>query len=93
LWYVALMVYLHRPYPELTGMVDAASYVGAILMAFWFKRWDWANPVGDNLPIRGYVLSAVAAFGFATLASLVSRASWRLKRAKPGADVSLKQID
>jgi hypothetical protein len=69
LWYVALMVYLHRPYPELTGMVNAASYVGAILMAFWFKRWDWANPIDDNLPIRGYILSAVAAFGFATLAS------------------------
>jgi hypothetical protein len=49
--------------------VIATSYVGAILTAFWFKRWAFARPEGDNLPIRGYVLSAVVAFGFASLTS------------------------
>jgi len=67
--YSALMMILHRPKPELAGIVFATSYVGAILTAFGFKRWEWARPKGDDLPIRGYVLSAVAAFGLATLTS------------------------
>src|SRR4030095_12377807 len=60
---------LRRPKPLLAGIVIATSYVGAILTAYWFKRWEWARPKGDNLPIRGYILSAVVAFGFGLLTS------------------------
>jgi hypothetical protein len=69
MWYMGLMMYLQRPHPKLTGLVIATSYVAAIWPAFRFKRWEWARPEGDNLPIRGYVLSAVAAFGLASLSS------------------------
>lgn len=69
IYYMALMMSLGRPNAKLTGIVIATNYVGAILTAFWFKRWEWARPEGDNLPIRGYVLSAVAAFGLASLTS------------------------
>jgi hypothetical protein len=69
IWYVGLMMILGRPKPQLAGIVIATSYVGAILTAFWFKRWEWARPEGNKLPIRGYILSAVVAFGFALLTS------------------------
>jgi hypothetical protein len=69
IWYPALMMIFGRPHPKLTGIVIATNYVGAILTSFWFKRWEWARPEGDNLPIRGYVLSAIVAFGFASLTS------------------------
>ena len=67
--YMGLLIFLHRPHPKLTGSVIAASYLGAVLTAFWSKRWRWARPDGDNLPIRGYLLSAVAAFVLASLTS------------------------
>jgi hypothetical protein len=69
IFYVGLMMILSRPNAKLAGIVIATSYVGATLTAFWSKRWEWARPQGNNLPIRGYVLSAVAAFGFASLTS------------------------
>jgi hypothetical protein len=51
------MVYLHRPYPELTSMVNAASYVGAILMAFWLKtnphRVQAARPYPEKAATLG----------------------------------------
>lgn len=68
-WYVGLMMMLHRPHAELTGSVIAASYVGAVLSAFWSKRFQWARPENDNFPIRGYLLSAVAAFCLASVTS------------------------
>jgi hypothetical protein len=69
LWYVGLMMALHRPHAKLTGLVIAASYVGAVLAAFWSKRFEWARPEGDSVPIRGYLLSAVSAFVLASFTS------------------------
>jgi hypothetical protein len=70
IWYVGLMTILHRPHAELTGSVIAASYIGAVLAAFWSKRFEWGRPENDNLPLRGYLLSAVAAFSLASLTSI-----------------------
>jgi hypothetical protein len=70
--------------------VIATNYVGAILTSFWFKRWEWARPKDSYLPIRGYLASALTAFGFASLTSfslgLLSRPdvlqTWRLLYSK-----------
>lgn len=69
IWYVWLMMTLHRPHAILTGFVIAASYAGAVVAAFWSKRLQWAKREGDNLPIRGYLVSAVAAFALFSLTS------------------------
>jgi len=67
--YIGYFKIIGRPNYMLIGVVIPTSYVGAILTAFWLKRWKWARREGDNLPIAGYVLSAVTAFGFASLTS------------------------
>src|SRR5438105_4558463 len=55
IWYIGLMMLLHRPHAKLTGLVIAASYVGAVLAAFWSKRFKWARPEGEGVPVRGYL--------------------------------------
>ncbi|MBV8774643.1 MAG: hypothetical protein JO166_20255 [Deltaproteobacteria bacterium] len=67
--YVGLMMMLHRPHAKITGFVVPASYVGAVLTAFWSKRFRWGRPENDNFPIRGYLISAVAAFCLASVTS------------------------
>jgi hypothetical protein len=67
--YVGYFMIIGRRNPILMGIVLPTNFVGAILTAFWFKRWEWARREGDNLPITGYVVAALAACLIALLTS------------------------
>jgi hypothetical protein len=59
--YVGYFMLIKHSTPILTGILIPTNFVGAILTAFWFKRWKWARREGDHLPITGYVVSALTA--------------------------------
>jgi hypothetical protein len=81
--YITVRWFAGRSQPLQTGAIIGTIYIGAVLAAFYPKRWAWARPNERGRPIRGYVLSGVIAFGFAMIASfsLGVLLTWDVKNA------------
>jgi hypothetical protein len=80
--YIAGLCLAKRPWCVLSGAIIATTYVGAVLSALYLKRFPFARPNEAGRPIRGYVLSALMAFGCALVVSfgLGILAQWNIKQ-------------